>query len=144
MKQILNVVSYFLLAGWCLADTAITGSQEAPKEPLSLWYQAPAREWVQALPVGNGRLGAMVFGGVNQERLQLNEGTLWAGGPYNPVNPDAAAALPDARRLIFEGKYKEADRLIGAKIMAKPLRQMPYETLGDLLLDFPEQTAAQN
>src|SRR3954471_1102613 len=56
---------------------------------LGLWYREPALHWVEALPVGNGRLGAMVFGGVQEERLQLNDGTLWAGGPYNPVNPEA-------------------------------------------------------
>src|SRR5579859_7019015 len=119
-----------------LADTTIADSQTGPAEPLSLWYRQPARQWVEALPVGNGRLGAMIFGGVSEERLQLNEDTLWAGGPYDPVNPDAASALPEARRLIFEGKYKQADRLIGERIMARPLRQMPYETVGDLLLSF--------
>ena len=127
-----------------LGEVTVSGSQTAPSEPLTLWYRQPARQWVEALPVGNGRLGAMVFGGVSQERLQLNEDTLWAGGPYDPVNPEAQAALPDARKLIFDGKYKEADRLIGARIMAKPLRQMPYETVGDLLLTFPQTISAEN
>ena len=63
-----------------------------------LWYDKPAAKWEEALPVGNGRLGAMVFGGLATERLQLNEGTLWAGGPYDPVNPEARAARPEARR----------------------------------------------
>jgi alpha-L-fucosidase 2 len=126
------------------ADLTFKGKAAAPSEPLSLWYRQPAEKWVEALPVGNGRLGAMVFGGVNEERLQLNEDTLWAGGPYDPVNPDAKAALPEVRRLIFEGKYREADRLISAKVMAKPLRQMPYETAGDLVLTFPPQTAVED
>jgi len=126
------------------ADVQINGLAAAPAEPLSLWYRRPAKQWVEALPVGNGRLGAMVFGGVNEERLQLNEDTLWAGGPYDPVNPEAKAALPEARRLIFEGKYKEADRLIGAKVMAKPLSQMPYQTIGDLMLSFPEVSAVED
>ncbi len=103
-----------------------------------LWYDKPAEKWEEALPVGNGRLGAMVFGGLATERLQLNEGTLWAGGPYDPVSPEARAALPDARRLIAEGRYKEADALLSAKVMARPLHQMPYQTVGDLLLAFPE------
>ncbi len=106
--------------------------------PNRLWYDKPAAKWVEALPVGNGRLGAMVFGGVAQERLQLNEGTLWAGGPYDPVNPEAKAALPEVRQLVFAGKYREAARLISAKVMAKPLGQMPYQTVGNLLLTFPE------
>jgi alpha-L-fucosidase 2 len=66
---------------------AQTGGEEA----LRLWYRQPAAQWVEALPVGNGRLGAMVFGGVEKERLQLNEDTLWAGGPYDPNNPEALA-----------------------------------------------------
>src|SRR5688500_9213399 len=70
-----------------------------------LWYRQPAKEWVEALPVGNGRIGAMVFGGIARERLQLNEDTLWAGGPYDPVNPEAREALPEVRRLIGEGRY---------------------------------------
>ncbi|CAN5782494.1 glycoside hydrolase family 95 protein [soil metagenome] len=102
-----------------------------------LWYRQPARVWTEALPVGNGRLGAMVFGGTAHERLQLNEDTLWAGGPYNPVNPEALAALPEVRRLIFAGRYAEAQALANAKLMAKPLSQMPYQTVGDLLIDMP-------
>ncbi len=72
-----------------------------------------------------------------REHLQLNEGTLWAGGPYDPNNTNALAALPEVRQLIFDGKYDEAAKLISDKMMAVPLRQMPYETLGDLFLDFP-------
>jgi alpha-L-fucosidase 2 len=86
----------------------------------------------------------MVFGGVERDRIELNEDTLWAGGPYDPDNPDALAALPEARRLIFEGKYSEANQLIGAKMMAKPLRQMPYEPVGGLILGFPEPKAIEN
>ena len=140
---------------WCLlaplltwlvsaGEVQLTGSAAPPPEALSLWYRQPAKQWVEALPVGNGRLGAMVFGGLERERLQLNEGTLWTGGPYDPVNPSAKGALPEVRRLIFEGKYKEADRLISASVMAKPLTQMPYETLGSLLLDFGDVTAVEN
>lgn len=103
---------------------------------LVLWYDRPAREWTEALPVGNGRLGAMVFGGAQAERLQLNEDTLYGGGPYDPNNPEALAALPEARRLIFAGRYKEADDLIGRKMMARPIKQMPYQPVGDLLLTF--------
>jgi alpha-L-fucosidase 2 len=106
--------------------------------PLSLWYRQPAKQWVEALAVGNGRLGAMVFGGVAQERIQLNEDTLWAGGPYDPVNPDALEALPKVREMLFAGQYKEANTLISQTMMAKPLTQMPYQCVGDLLLRFPD------
>ncbi|HEY3862806.1 MAG TPA: glycoside hydrolase family 95 protein [Verrucomicrobiae bacterium] len=113
-------------------------------QPLVLWYRQPAAKWVEALPLGNGRLGAMVFGGIARERLQLNEDTLYAGGPYDPANPDALAALPEVRRLIFAGQYAEAQTLIGQKMMAKPLREMPYETAGDLFLTFPGAQSATN
>ena len=79
----------------------------------------------------------MVFGGPASEQLQLNEDTLYAGSPYDPNNPEALNALPEARRLIFEGKYKEAHDLVGAKMMAQPIKQMPYEPVGDLRLSFP-------
>lgn len=93
---------------------------------------------MEALPVGSGRLGAMVFGGVESERLALNESTLWGGGPYDPNNPEALAVLPDVRRLIFAKKYREAHDLTNARMMARPLWQMPYQTAGDLLLEFRE------
>ncbi|HPD46944.1 MAG TPA: glycoside hydrolase N-terminal domain-containing protein [Anaerohalosphaeraceae bacterium] len=113
-----------------------------PEEPLSLWYRQPAQRWVEALAVGNGRLGAMVFGGIAEERIQLNEDTLWAGGPYDPANPEALEALPKVRELIFAGRYREAHNLIGQKMMAKPLTQMPYQCVGDLLLKFPDVDGA--
>ena len=129
-----------------LADAQVQflGSATAPSEALSLWYRRPASQWVEALPVGNGHLGAMVFGGVGQERLQLNEDTLWAGEPYDPVNSQARQALPEVRRLVFDGKYREAAKLISAKVMSRPLGQMPYETAGDLMLAFPESTSVEN
>src|SRR4029434_9639301 len=103
-----------------------------------------AAEWVRALPVGNGRLGAMVFGGVAHERLQLNEDTLWAGRPYDPVNPDARKAIPEVRRLLAAGLYSDAARLVSEKVLAQPLAQMPYQTLGDLILTFPETASVDN
>jgi alpha-L-fucosidase 2 len=104
---------------------------------LQLRYDRPAAVWTEALPVGNGRLGAMVFGGIHQERLQLNEDTLWAGGPYDPATPEALTALPEIRRLIAAGDYAAAQKLTQQKFMSRPLRQMPYQTLGDLILTFP-------
>jgi alpha-L-fucosidase 2 len=126
------------------AEPRLTGDATAPSEPLSLWYRQPAAKWEEALAIGNGRIGAMVFGGANRERLQLNEDTLWAGGPYDPVNPEAKAALPEVRRLVFEGKYREASKLISAKVMSRPLRQMPYEPAGDLMLTFPDSPSVEN
>jgi alpha-L-fucosidase 2 len=113
---------------------ASTDDSFVPK-PLSLWYRQPAEEWVQALPVGNGRLGAMVFGGLALERLQLNEDTFFSGGPYNPVNPEAKAALPEVRRLIFAGDYAQAQDYANAHVMSKPLQQMSYQPIGDVLIN---------
>ncbi|MBB6254629.1 glycoside hydrolase family 95 protein [Nitrospirillum iridis] len=107
-----------------------------PDPIQTLWYTQPAAQWVEALPVGNGRLGAMVFGGISMERLQLNEDTFYAGGPYSDVNPAAKAALPEVRDLIFQGRYLEAEALAAAKVMATPLKQMPYQPLGDAVLLF--------
>ncbi|MGA2032704.1 MAG: glycoside hydrolase family 95 protein [Thermoguttaceae bacterium] len=119
-------------------DGQFTGEPSPPDQPLALWYRRPALVWVEALPLGNGRLGAMVFGGVDRERIQLNEATLWGGGPYDPNNPDCLANLAEARRLVFAGRYREADRLIASRMMARPLGQMPYQPVGDLMLTFPD------
>ncbi len=113
-------------------------------DDLKLWYKRPAAEWVEALPVGNGRLGAMVFGGIEQERIQLNESTLWAGGPYNPANPEAKAALPEIRRLLTAGEYQAAQDLVQQKFMSVPVRQAPYETVGDLMITMAGEDRAQD
>ena len=126
------------------ARGSVMNQQDSTRRPLVLWYDRPAAEWVEALPIGNGRLGAMIFGRTANERLQLNEDTIFAGGPYDPNNPEALEALPEARRLIFAGRYKEASDLIGAKMMARPLKQMPYQPLGDLILDFPGHENTSN
>src|SRR4051812_19713431 len=123
-RRVFLPAAFFLLLGSLFASSDLT-----------LHYTRPAAEWVEALPVGNGRLGAMVFGGIHQERLQLNEDTLWAGGPYDATNPDALAALPEVRRLIEAGDLDGAQKLAGQKLMARPLRQLPYQTVGDLVLN---------
>ncbi len=101
----------------------------------TLWYTQPAAKWEEALPVGNGRLGAMVFGGVPTERLQLNEDTVWAGEKRNRINPKAAEAIPQIRKLLFEGRVAEAEKL-AADMLSVTVRQPPYQTLGDLTLEF--------
>ncbi|TDC74648.1 glycoside hydrolase family 95 protein, partial [Streptomyces hainanensis] len=122
------------------ARTAPAGAaSDAPRadHPLRLWYTAPAADWLQALPIGNGRLGAMVFGGVETERLQLNEDTVWAGGPYDPAAPDGLANLPEIRRRVFAGDWSGAQELIGSTFMGTPLGQLPYQPVGNLRLTFP-------
>lgn len=107
-------------------------------QDLRLWYPRPATQWVEALPLGNGRIGAMVWGGGKHERLQLNEDTLYAGGPYDPVPPGALEALPEVRRLLFARRYAEAEALANETMLGRPPKQMPYQPLGDVVLDFFE------
>jgi len=102
-----------------------------------LWYRQPASLWTEALPVGNGRLGAMVFGGIEEERIQLNEETLWTGGPYETSIPDgAAAALLEIRRLVFERKYREAQKLFYRANLTTPEHHQKYQSLGDFWIKF--------
>ena len=105
-----------------------------------LWYDQPAQTWTQALPIGNGVMGGMVFGTPAVEHIQLNEETIWAGQPNNVVNPHAKEALPEVRQLIFEGKYKEAQALADAKVMPRAVDKnmgMPYQPFGDLYIAMP-------
>ena len=112
-----------------------------------LWYNQPAQTWTQALPVGNGVIGGMVFGTPAVEHIQLNEETIWAGQPNNVVNPNAKKALPKVRQLIFEGKYKEAQDLANAQVMPNAAGQnmgMPYQPFGDLYIAMPGHADYQN
>jgi alpha-L-fucosidase 2 len=111
-----------------------TGCAENAQE-LSLWYEQPAAAWTEALPVGNGRLGAMVFGGVGTERIQLNEASVWAGPPVPDAPQGAYEALVEARKLIFEEKYADAERVIARRFLGPRIAPRSYQTLGDLKLD---------
>ncbi|MCC6491221.1 MAG: glycoside hydrolase family 95 protein [Candidatus Hydrogenedentes bacterium] len=118
-----------------IACCGLAGAQ-TPGQSLSLWYRQPAAAWEQALPVGNGRLGGMVFGGTASERIQLNEETIWEGIPEDRTNPDALKALPEVRRLLFEGKNEEATKLAEQTMLGRPERIKSYQSLGDLHLEF--------
>lgn len=118
-----------------------------PKEDTNiwkLWYDYPARQWEEALPIGNGRLGAMVFGNPSQEKLQLNEETVWAGGPNNNINPEAKEAIPVIQKLMFDGKYREAQQMVDQKVISKTNHGMPYQPVGYFNLSFPGHEAAEN
>src|SRR5688572_16788860 len=107
-----------------------------------LWYRQAAATWNEALPVGNGRLGGMVFGGVESERIQINEDTVWAGEKRDRNNPEGARHLAEIRRLLFAGKPKEAEELAERTIIATPKRMPPYQPLGDLHIRFSPPLAA--
>ncbi len=105
--------------------------------PLTMWYDEPAGVWNEALPVGNGRLGAMVFGNPASERLQLNESTFWSGGPSRNDNPNALGALAEVRQLLFDGQYTDAESMINQNMTATALHGSMYQIVGNLTLDFP-------
>lgn len=116
--------------------SVVSISIDAQEKPV-LWYDKPAQYWEEALPLGNGRLGAMVYGNPAAEEIQLNEETVSAGSPYKNYNPEAKGALATIRQLIFTGRYPEAQELAGEKILSKNGFGMPYQTVGSLRLDFP-------
>ncbi|WP_347605053.1 glycoside hydrolase N-terminal domain-containing protein [Acrocarpospora sp. B8E8] len=111
---------------------------------LALWYDESAgTDWLRALPVGNGRLGAMVFGNVDTERLQLNEDTIWAGGPYDQSNTRGAAALGQIRQLVFQNQWSQAQTLIDQNMLGSPAGQLAYQLVGNLRLAFGSNAASE-
>jgi alpha-L-fucosidase 2 len=119
---------------WARAALGAASKTGTTGKDLSIWFEQAAGQWADALPVGNGRLGAMVFGGVKSERIALNEDTLWSGFPRDWNNPDAKAHLPTVRKMVLEDKdYQAADQ--ECRKMQGPFNQA-YEPLGDLLLEF--------
>jgi len=133
----MNCKGTLVLASLFVFSIPLQRIQAAPaNSELSLWYDKPATDWVEALPVGNGRLGAMVFGGVSQARYQFNEDSLWAGAPHDYAHAGAHEVLPELRRLLFAGKQNEAHTLAMQDFMSQPLRQIAYQPFGDLELSF--------
>jgi alpha-L-fucosidase 2 len=128
-------IGSILVAGCSMPGTGARVHIEENWNNLKLWYDKPAQKWTEALPIGNGRLGAMVFGTVETERLQLNEDTIWASQPIERDRVGASKHLPEARRLIFEGKYTEAQKIMQREFMGPRLIRS-YQTLGDLQLRF--------
>lgn len=108
----------------------------------TIWFTSPAAAWDEALPVGNGRLGAMVFGTIEEERIQLNEDTYWSGGPYSTVVKGGVQALAEVQRLVFEHKFFEAHRLFGRSLMGYPVEQQKYQSLANLHLFFDHDAPA--
>jgi alpha-L-fucosidase 2 len=130
MKKLLN--SILLLC--FLLSVQYTKAQQPGK--LTMWYNKPASVWNEALPVGNGRLGAMIYGDPAKEKIQLNEITFWSGGPSNNDNPKALSALSTVRQLIFNGDYTSAVNMVNANMTATKLHGSKYQVVGNLNLAF--------
>lgn len=123
----------------CFVLAMCIGMTARSQQKAVLWYDSPAKYWEEALPLGNGRLGAMVYGDPVNEEIQLNEETVSAGSPYKNYNSEAKEALPDIRKLIFDGNYAEAQLMAGEKILSRNGFGMPYQTVGSLRLQFEGQ-----
>jgi len=120
---------------WLATPNVASAREET--DDLLLWYRQPAAKWVEALPIGNGSMGGMVFGQPAEEHIQFNEDSVWAGGPEDYINPKAnPTLLKKVRQLLLDGKQREAEQ-VALDLMSDPLRQMPYQPFGDLLIDFP-------
>jgi alpha-L-fucosidase 2 len=139
----MNRIVFFILSFTCIIRTY---GQYFPSNAYTLWYEQPAANWNEALPVGNGRLAAMIFGGVGEDRVQLNEETIWAGEPGNNIIPNVAEPVKQIRALLFEGKYKEAQELSNQTFPRNaPVNSnygAMYQTAGNLLLKFDDSTAS--
>ena len=144
----MNCRILFLLAFSHLASVVLTAQPGSMADQINsktfnpstlLWYDQPARKWEEALPVGNGRLGAMVFGKNKEERIQLNEETYWTGGPYSTVVKGGHEYLKEIQKKVFEGKFLEAHNLFGRHLMGYPVEQQKYQSLANLHLFFSNQ-----
>lgn len=132
----------FSILTFCLFLSGFSFAQKGGKNKL--WYDKPAKQWVEALPVGNGRLASMVFGGPSQEKLQLNEATFWSGGPSRNDNPDGPKVLDSIRYYLFNGNYKRAQILADKGLTAKSLHGSAYQNIGDFTLDFSNVNDVKN
>lgn len=140
-RRVPLIVAAFAAVGFAaLASAALPLAAAGPADPATvIWSARPADKWENAFPVGNGRLGAMVFGRTGEERIQLNEETYWSGGPYSTVVKGGASVLPEIRRLVFDGDLKAAHILFGRKLLGYPVEQQKYQSLGNLVLAFAEK-----
>lgn len=136
MKKVIpSFLMLFMLTLLSCEQPQIVETEPSPS--LMLWYDKPANDWTEALPIGNGRLGAMVYGGTASETIQFNEETLWTGQPHDYNHKDAHKSLDKLRQLLWEGKQTEAHQLANKQFMSQPLRQMSYQPFGNILIQFP-------
>jgi len=129
-----------LLAVLAVSMPVLLPARGAENPPVRLWFAQPAEKWTDALPIGNGKLGAMIFGGVPDEHIQFNEDTLWKGQPHDYVRDGASNHLAEIRQLLFDGRIKEAEGVAKTNFLSDPVRQKAYQPFGDLHLHFIGQT----
>lgn len=147
MLRTLFLATIFFQSGFAqsTAEDVAGKIEQKTFDPSTLsWYASPATKWIEALPVGNGRLGAMVFGNYGEERIQLNEETYWSGGPYSTVVKSGYKVLPRIQELVFQEKYLEAHNLFGRHLMGYPVEQQKYQSLANLHLFFNGQDTVEN
>lgn len=139
------MLSLFLLSSLSVIHTPGNSGQQAAAQISSskaerdmvLWYSQPGVKWFEGLPIGNGYMGAMVFGGIQKERIALNESSFWSGRPHDYTNPDGFKYFPQIRDLVFAEKYQEAEKMTDQHFFGIPVNQEAYQPIGDLLLSFP-------
>jgi alpha-L-fucosidase 2 len=136
MRKIIWAVSLLVPAFATLTLAAAESEPAAPSREMVLWYRQPAVKWLEALPLGNGLMGAMVFGGTRQERIALNESSFWSGRPHDYNDPEAFKYFPQIRDLVFAGKFQQAEKLADEHFYGRPAAQQAYQPLGDLVLSF--------
>jgi alpha-L-fucosidase 2 len=153
MIRLVNKIAYlFVVALLIFSSVQAQQKNQAGKkssqpyngERYKLWYNKPAKNWNEALPLGNGFIGGMVFGNVQNERIQLNESTIWGGGPNNTIDSSAMPYINQVRRLLAEKKYAEAQELANSKLGPKGNSGMPYQLAGNLYISFPEADSVGN
>lgn len=137
--NLLLILIFLIMATGCKAD-----SKNEESNHLTLWYKQPAKVWDEALPVGNGRLGAMVFGDPVKEWIQINEESIWAGCPVNSNNPGSLAHLPELQKALFESRFKDAWKLANDNMLGTPPRIRSYQPLGDLLINYGWKAKPEN
>lgn len=139
MRTIVKKLNPFVLVLLLLIQFSCsnTKTDKELNPSLMLWYDIPANSWTEALSLGNGRLGTMVYGGIENETIQFNEESLWTGQPHDYVNEGAHEVLDSLRQLLWDGKQREAHKLGNERFMSQPLGQLSCQPFGNVLLHFP-------
>jgi alpha-L-fucosidase 2 len=135
---------YLILFSLTLITCTKTMNEKELNPSVVLWYDKPANGWTEALPVGNGRLAAMIYGGSKSDTIQFNEETLWSGQPHDYANPGAHEYFGKLRELLWAGKQDEAHNLGNEHFMSQPFGQLCYQPFGNIILDFPGHENAVN